>query len=410
VIATDADAVWLSNPLTFVAEETQGAHIVAQRGRYSRETATAQVLLPPLFFLLALWPLTTSFHIHSWPKYLTMARWGSTLCMGFAFFRASDVAQLVLDVALRLLSETRVLNDDQVIVNAALDLLSGQDDFLSRISPTTGLPPPRRDVEPPGKYWQWLTARESCRSQWPRELHLCYWQSTTAAVARVAPHSRVLLRTAYNLTEELVVAWLPSNLFARECPDAPVAEWPHRPLVAHCFDRTQSLSKASRNTLLPLILLPALAYSQIARFIPLLQDMQLTKLGLMDADKYHAAALPGREGGGSATTFRAWLLSTTGLPDKLSDRDAVCEAVQRRFLSAEEARHLSQEGKPLLLLSMPGSGNTFLRLLLEYTTGIFTGSLTNDKTLKVRSTSPRLGSHFDMTSKAHVSLPQTLKH
>lgn len=109
--------------------------------------------------------------------------------------------------------------------------------------------------------------------------------------------------------------------------------------------------------------------------------MQLTLLGLMNADKYHAAALPGRKG--SATTFRAWLLSTTGLSDRLSDRNAVCEAVQRRFLSAEEARHLSQEGKPLLLLSMPGSGNTFLRLLLEHTTGLFTGSLTNDETLKV---------------------------
>lgn len=181
-----------------------------------------------------------------------MARWGSTLCMGFAFFRASDVAQLVLDVALRLLSETHVLNDDQVIVNAALDLLSGQDDFLSRISPTTGLPPPRRDVGPPGKYWQWLTTHESCRPRWPRELHLCYWQSTTTAVARIAPHSRALLGTVYNLTEELVVAWLPSNLFARECPDAPVTKWPHQPLVAHCFDRTQSLSKASTDSVLPL--------------------------------------------------------------------------------------------------------------------------------------------------------------
>ncbi len=41
------------------------------------------------------------------------------------------------------------------------------------------------------------------------------------------------------------------------------------------------------------------------------------------------------------------------------------------------------EHKPPLLLSFPGSGNTWIRLLIEYCTGYFTGSLYNDNELNI---------------------------
>ncbi len=47
----------------------------------------------------------------------------------------------------------------------------------------------------------------------------------------------------------------------------------------------------------------------------------------------------------------------------------------RRFLTLYEAKD------PPLLYSFPGSGNTFVRLLIEYCTGIFSGSLYNDDLL-----------------------------
>ncbi len=38
--------------------------------------------------------------------------------------------------------------------------------------------------------------------------------------------------------------------------------------------------------------------------------------------------------------------------------------------------------KPALLYSFPGSGNTWLRLLIEYGTGIYSGSVYTDEELK----------------------------
>ena len=51
--------------------------------------------------------------------------------------------------------------------------------------------------------------------------------------------------------------------------------------------------------------------------------------------------------------------------------------LERQFLPASV--HKARE--PVLLLSYQGSGNTWTRLLLEYSTGIYTGSVYSDTTL-----------------------------
>ena len=54
-----------------------------------------------------------------------------------------------------------------------------------------------------------------------------------------------------------------------------------------------------------------------------------------------------------------------------------CEYSNRRFQSYQESLHQQH----IMLYTFPGSGNTWMRLLLEYATGIYTGSIYNDSTL-----------------------------
>lgn len=52
-----------------------------------------------------------------------------------------------------------------------------------------------------------------------------------------------------------------------------------------------------------------------------------------------------------------------------------CEA------SYSKRNYLCENYDPVLLLSPPGSGNTWMRLLLEYSLGIYTGSVYSDSSL-----------------------------
>eukprot|EP01032_Pedospumella_encystans_P025405 gene25405-28717_t len=48
---------------------------------------------------------------------------------------------------------------------------------------------------------------------------------------------------------------------------------------------------------------------------------------------------------------------------------------ERKYLTLDQKKH------PPMLYTFPGAGNTWCRLLIEYSTGIYTGSVYNDKSL-----------------------------
>lgn len=54
---------------------------------------------------------------------------------------------------------------------------------------------------------------------------------------------------------------------------------------------------------------------------------------------------------------------------------------QREFLVQSNSTSVEASTPPPLLYSLPGSGNTWTRLLIEYATGIYTGSMYNDDSL-----------------------------
>jgi len=58
-----------------------------------------------------------------------------------------------------------------------------------------------------------------------------------------------------------------------------------------------------------------------------------------------------------------------------------CRAPERRYVSDEVRQKLPHKKKPPLLLTLPGSGNTWFRLLLEAGTGFHTGSVYTDTAL-----------------------------
>ena len=59
-----------------------------------------------------------------------------------------------------------------------------------------------------------------------------------------------------------------------------------------------------------------------------------------------------------------------------------CRAPERRYVSDEVRQKLPHKKKPPLLLTLPGSGNTWFRLLLEAGTGFHTGSVYTDMMLR----------------------------
>lgn len=414
--------------------------------------------------------LSIRFACYSWPKLLGTVRWGSALCMGFAFFRASVSSAAVIAVARQLVVKGGVLEDDQVAVNAALDVLGGSRAFLGEshgtnqvkrewniwryhycneleaintchqvvttksladliqddIVPGTGLPSLRRERSATGPYWEWHTPQEPCRSRpAPTAPHLCYWRSSAAAVAVVQAHSDTIFSHPVTLASPLRITFLPMDAFLRECPQSDITGWATAPLIAHCLDRTQRLSKVcaarEQHLLLPILRLSLIPCHNTcavgcACFVRVLscyntrnnaesfvefcsltfsssvQHEQLSALGLFSVDKYNAPELPHATHHQSDTTFRGWVLAAAGQPDLLgvsmsdtlrSAEGVTCPtAVPRRFLTVAERTALPY-GRPALLLSMPGSGNTYVRLLLEHSTGFFTGSLTDDQLLKV---------------------------
>lgn len=84
VLMTDADAIWQRDPRPDIAKYAN-ANVIAQRAKY--------------------------------PTYLADL-WGSTMCMGFAFFRAAPATKLFVRDAQHLVVN---LVDDQVAVNRALN-------------------------------------------------------------------------------------------------------------------------------------------------------------------------------------------------------------------------------------------------------------------------------------------------
>ena len=78
--------------------------------------------------------------------------------------------------------------------------------------------------------------------------------------------------------------------------------------------------------------------------------------------------------------FESYRVDCTRDVDPLNDcRNPSNDFVSRGYLS--NSYQVTHQHKPALLLSYPGSGNTWVRLLLEYSTGIYTGSIFNDTTL-----------------------------
>ncbi|EGD73997.1 hypothetical protein PTSG_05694 [Salpingoeca rosetta] len=68
--------------------------------------------------------------------------------------------------------------------------------------------------------------------------------------------------------------------------------------------------------------------------------------------------------------------------DEQADEEArECRHVGRRYVTPEDRARLPH-AKPPLLLTLPGSGNTWFRMLLEYGTGFFSSSVYNDFKLK----------------------------
>ena len=96
VILSDSDALWLKDPtLDFDLPEVRGSSIVASRGSFPGELG---------------------------------GQWGSTLCMGFIFFRAGPGVNTVLVDMERLVMK---LGDDQKAINYALDGLGIEWDMAS---------------------------------------------------------------------------------------------------------------------------------------------------------------------------------------------------------------------------------------------------------------------------------------
>lgn len=93
--------------------------------------------------------------------------------------------------------------------------------------------------------------------------------------------------------------------------------------------------------------------------------------------------------------------------------------IDKRFLNIEETQML--QDKVVLLASVPGSGNTFTRLMLESATRIHTGSIYNDKTLSnvlkgepyqkqeifVKTHFPCRGCHWKRMKKSFASFTDT---
>lgn len=69
---------------------------------------------------------------------------------------------------------------------------------------------------------------------------------------------------------------------------------------------------------------------------------------------------------------------------------------KRRYLTPAEQSQI-----PALIYTFPGSGNTWVRLLVEYATGIYTGSLYNDVSIMTEMPGERYCSYAVSAIKAH---------
>lgn len=67
--------------------------------------------------------------------------------------------------------------------------------------------------------------------------------------------------------------------------------------------------------------------------------------------------------------------AATALFGKLTKAECRAKYGERRYLPPDQKRH------PPMLYTFPGSGNTWCRLLVEFGTGIYTGSVYNDQSL-----------------------------
>ena len=106
VLMSDIDAHWLRSPLSRIrAELARGADVVASRS--------------------ADWPIDLA------------QKWGSVLCMGFAYFRSNVRTRELLDTMAAEMSAA-ARPDDQVALNTALDEMGLQ--LSGATTPQRGLP------------------------------------------------------------------------------------------------------------------------------------------------------------------------------------------------------------------------------------------------------------------------------
>jgi hypothetical protein len=78
------------------------------------------------------------------------------------------------------------------------------------------------------------------------------------------------------------------------------------------------------------------------------------------------------------------VIMATCTPDACAQTQAECEASHgsRTYLSAAEGA----AREPPVLYTFPGSGNTWVRMLIEYASGVHTGSIYRDQ--KIQSVMP----------------------
>ena len=149
VMLADLDAIFLRNPISYLSSLPH-ADLITQRG--------------------------------SFPSWLS-AKWGSALCMGFAYWRATPATRRFTVMMNKVLLKT---GDDQIGVNVALD---------------------------------------KANIVWDEGM-------TTFSDSR---------NYSYGSTEKgLRVAMLPHSMFPRKCDDTPIEDFERDVLVAHCFAAQKS--------------------------------------------------------------------------------------------------------------------------------------------------------------------------
>ena len=161
VILSDSDALWLGDPVEYIDLSSSSSSVIASRGGYPRNIGS---------------------------------EWGSTMCMGFAMFRATGAAMDTFQDAMeRIVLET---GDDRIAVNqAALEL---------------GI-------------------------VWNADSDMRYGKSTGFGKGAITGLSG-------DDGESFEITLLPHNKFTRHCAGTPIT---NETVVAHCFHRKAASAKTS---------------------------------------------------------------------------------------------------------------------------------------------------------------------